>query len=240
MTSFEFKPIAIVESCFKQKFAIPRQPGLVPESRGRIRFFPEFAVPEAVEGLEQSSHIWVQFVFHQTMLESWSSKVRPPRLGGNKKIGVFATRSTHRPNPIGLSVIKLDSIDLSEGVVLEVSSLDLLDQTPVLDIKPYLPYADRVNEATLGFAENAPSVLEVSFSEIAEYQMHELQNGHSLNLRNLITQVLQQDPRPAYQQVDPKREYGVELLNFNLKWRYVADSKSSSMPRVIVTALDQL
>lgn len=215
------KPIAVIESCYKQKFAIPRQSGLAPTGTALIHFLPEFSVPEAIEGLEQSSHIWVQFIFHGIDKEDWSPRVRPPRLGGNQKVGVFSTRSTHRPNPLGLSAVKLDKIDTSSGVVLKVSGGGFLDGTPVLDIKPYVPYADRLLDADHGFAGQEPAKLNVSFSNEALIQLSILQPSHTLNLTLFIREVLQQDPRPAYQSTDVNRIYGVNLLNFNLTWRYV-------------------
>lgn len=219
MDNFCFSPIAYVESCFKQKFAIPRQPGLAPNARAIIRLTEQFN-PDAVEGLELSSHIWVQFVFHETLEEGWSPRVRPPRLGGNKKTGVFATRSTHRPNPLGLSVVRLDGIDFSEGVCLRVSGVDLLDGTPVLDIKPYIPYVDCIPEASNLLAASPPEKLDVQFSGIALQQVTMLQREQNTDLRALIEEILCQDPRPAYQELDETRTYGVTILDFELKWRY--------------------
>lgn len=235
MESYSLVPIAVVESCYKQKFAIPRQSGLVPTGRGRIRFLPEFSCAEAVEGLEQASHIWLQFVFHGIDKPSfgqqgdWSPRVRPPRLGGNQKIGVFASRSTHRPNPIGLSAVKLDKVVIEDKQVsLEVSGLDLLDGTPVLDIKPYIPYADCIESASHGFAEEEPEKLSVCFDSQAEEQLSEIQCGHSICLKTLIKEVLQQDPRPAYRQLDD-RVYGVRLLNFELNWQYSQRDKGAEI-----------
>jgi len=221
MSKYSFSPIGYVESCFKQKFAIPRQPGLAPNARGIIRLCKKEFGREAVDGLEKSSHIWVQFVFHETLEEGWSQRVRPPRLGGNKKIGVFATRSTHRPSPIGLSVVRLKSIDFTDGVSLHISGIDLLDGTPVLDIKPYVPYVDSVEGAENALAASAPEKLPIQFSSAASRQIESLQLAADTNLRSLIEEILSQDPRPAYQDLDEKRTYGVRLLDFELKWRYV-------------------
>ena len=223
MNAFEFTPIGVVESCYKEKFAIPRQPGLVPSGRAIIRILPPYNSAEAFDGLQQSSHLWIQFVFHKALMDKWRPQVRPPRLGGNKKLGVFATRSTHRPNPIGLSVVKLDSIDFAEGVALQLSGIDVLDGTPVLDIKPYIPYADRVASATHGFANDRPSLIPISFTERANRQIVDP------DLRVFITEVLQQDPRPAYQAIDTERVYGVNLLDFNLTWRYIKDKQQISI-----------
>jgi len=219
MGNFNFSPIGFVESCFKQKFAIPRQPGLAPHARAIIRLKDGFNL-DAVDGLELSSHIWVQFVFHETMEEGWSPRVRPPRLGGNKKTGVFATRSTHRPNPIGLSVVRLEKLDYSDAVCLYISGVDLLDGTPVLDIKPYVPYVDSVETATNMLASSTPEVLPVQFSDKALGHIELLQPGCDVDLRALIQEILAQDPRPAYHKLDEKRTYGVKLLDFELKWRY--------------------
>lgn len=214
-TQYQFNVIAVVDSCYKQKFAIPRQSGLAPSGKARIRLLPPYDDPLAVKGLEQSSHIWVQFVFHQAITTSWRPSIRPPRLGGNEKLGVFATRSSHRPNSMGLSVVKLDGVDTSDGVVLNVSGIDLLDQTPVLDIKPYVPYVDRVEFAENGFAQEAPSHCPVMFSRQAD------QDLRSSELKMLVIEMLQQDPRPAYQSIDTERVYGTVLNELNLRWRYL-------------------
>ena len=219
--NFQFNAIATVESCYKQKFAIPRQSGLAPSGQARIRFFPPYDDPQAFVGIEDASHLWIQFVFHQSMIDSWRPSIRPPRLGGNKKMGVFASRSNFRPNPIGLSVVKLEGVDLSDGVLLSVSGIDLLDQTPVLDIKPYVPYADRIDYAENRFAPSEPSNCQVLFSSQAEKDL--AADKESGNLRSLITEVLRQDPRPAYQDVDTNRVYGTRLAHVNLCWRYQVD-----------------
>jgi tRNA-Thr(GGU) m(6)t(6)A37 methyltransferase TsaA len=229
MDDFHFSPIGYVESCFKQKFAIPRQPGLAPHAKATIKLTENFT-PETVDGLELSTHIWVQFVFHQTMEEGWSPRVRPPRLGGNRKMGVFATRSTHRPNPIGMSVVTLDGIDVGgNNVRLHVSGVDLLDGTPVLDIKPYLPYVDSVRTASNKLALMAPSLLVVKFTDKAMGQIESMQQGQDTDLLALISEILAQDPRPAYQKMDEKRTYGVTLLDFELKWRYFIHGEEASV-----------
>ena len=149
-----FKPIGLVHSCFAQKFGVPRQPHLATAAQGWIEIMPDYAYPEAFRGLEDFSHIWIHFIFHQTQHEGWRPTIRPPRLEGKKRFGVFATRSTHRPNPIGLSVVKLNQIEISSRssgpplIRLHLQGLDLVDQTPVIDIKPYLPYADSLPHAS--------------------------------------------------------------------------------------------
>ncbi len=171
--SYSLEPIAIIHSPFREKFVTPRQPGLTPSIRAQITFNPGFATPEAVRGLEDFSHIWLVFLFHQNWEKGWKPTVRPPRLGGNQRVGVYASRSPFRPNPIGLSAVKLLSINTDQASVsLEVQGADLIDGTPILDIKPYIPYGDSIPEATRGFAEEAPRpTLQVQFSELALKQM---------------------------------------------------------------------
>lgn len=142
MSQFQFAPIGVIRSPYKEKFAIPRQPGLICDGGGALELLPPYNQPDAVRGLEGFSHLWVIFVFHQTMDGGWRPTVRPPRLGGNARVGVFATRSTFRPNPIGMSLVELHGIETRNGVRLQLGSLDLVDGTPVLDIKPYLPFAE--------------------------------------------------------------------------------------------------
>jgi len=218
--AFTLNPIGIIHSCFKEKFGIPRQPGLVTEARATLELLHPYNREEAVRGLEAFSHIWITFVFHGCLTEGWKPTVRPPRLGGNKRLGVFATRSTYRPNPIGLSVVELERVVTEKGsVVLYLKGADLLDQTPVLDIKPYLPYVDSIPNATGGFAPDAPNPgFEVSFSERARLVC---QQAHSpdINLKVLIIQLLSYDPRPAYCAGEPGRQdFAMKLLDFDVKW----------------------
>ena len=198
------KPIGVVESCFGEKFGTPRQSGIVESARGRIVFSDEVD-DEACRGLEEFSHLWLVFLFDQVDEEEARWLVRPPRLGGNEKKGVFATRSPFRPNRIGLSLGKFESI--GEGC-LEVSGLDLVDGTPILDVKPYLPYVESVPDAKGGFAETAPVRMEVVF------QFDDLEGGD----RRLISEALSLDPRPAYHD-DPERIYGCLLAGYEVKWR---------------------
>jgi tRNA-Thr(GGU) m(6)t(6)A37 methyltransferase TsaA len=217
----EFTIIGKVNSPYKEKFAIPRQPGLVTSAKATITLSGETNNAELVRELAQFSHIWILFVFHGTQEQGWKPLVRPPRLGGNKKIGVLATRSTFRPNPIGMSVVKLDSIEVeNQQVALHISAIDLLDKTPVIDIKPYVPYSDSIAYAEAGFAQNQPSQnLKITFSKKAQISLTE----HQKNIPDLalfIEQVLAQDPRPAYKQgkVDEKI-YGMHLYNLNIQWK---------------------
>lgn len=213
---FAFSPVGTIHSCFKEKFGIPRQPGLVAEARAILELLPPYNRPEAVRGLEGFSHVWVSFVFHACLGESWKPTVRPPRLGGNRRLGVFATRSTYRPNPIGLSAVELEKIETQPGkVLLHLKGIDLLDGTPVLDIKPYLPYSDRIADATGGFASEAPTAsFEVQFSQGALDCCATVPQ-----LEELIRQVLSLDPRPAYYgKDDGKQIFGMKLLDYDVKW----------------------
>ncbi len=230
-TQYEFTPIARVHSCFKETFGIPRQPNLARDAPGLLVFEPKFANPEAIRELQGFSHIWLIFVFHAKSSRKWQPMVRPPRLGGNQKVGVFASRSPFRPNPIGMSVVGLTSVETtSKGPVLHLKGVDILDQTPVLDIKPYLPYSDGIHHATGGFAPDSPeAVPEISFSPGAVAQCRELE-GKIPDLKSIITQVLENDPRPAYfksrsdeinsstESLNQERIFGMKLFNFDLKW----------------------
>lgn len=216
-SSYNVSPIGFVRSCFKEKFAIPRQPQLAPAARGVLELVPPFDQADAVQGLEQVSHVWLLFLFHLALEDKPRLKVRPPRLGGNQSMGVFATRATHRPNGIGQSVVKLDKVEAGR---LHLSGIDLLDGTPVLDIKPYVPYADSVPSAVNSIASAAPELIPVSWEESALKQAHE----HGLRLGEplaaLIEQCLAQDPRPAYQLPTPERRYGAQFWDLDVRWHY--------------------
>jgi tRNA (adenine37-N6)-methyltransferase len=241
---FTFSAIGVIHSCFKEKFGIPRQPGLAPLAQATLELLPPYNDPAALEGLEASSHIWIQFVFHanrrKTPGEStWKPKVKAPRLGGNKTLGVFATRSPMRPVPIGLSVVKLDAIELAHGKsLLHLSGIDLLDGTPVLDIKPYVPYVDLVANATNAFAPTPPIPIPVNIGIEQLTFCAEYRHQTGIELASLIRQILEQDPRPAYQELDENRVYGMKLFDMNLRWRYtISDAKlqihvESILPRL--------
>jgi len=221
-TNFSFEPIGIVHSCFKQKFGIPRQAGLAPEAEGRLEILPPYNRPEAFHRLEEFSHVWLSFVFHATLREGWSPMVRPPRLGGQQKVGVFASRSPFRPNPIGLSVCELRAVDIStDGISLRLGGIDLLDGTPVLDIKPYLPYADALPQAQGGYSQPAsPGDIPLHFSAAAEETLQAMGTTQANHLRRLLQQILREDPRPAYlQENSSQREFGVRLYRYNIRWR---------------------
>lgn len=223
-----FQPIGIIHSCYKEKFGIPRQPNLVTEATAELHLSAEFCAEGVFKRLEGFSHLWLVFVFHATAGKNWSPTVRPPRLGGNQRVGVFASRSTHRPNPLGLSLVELISIEQENlRCILHLKGTDLLHNTPVLDIKPYIPYADSMPTATTAYADEKPAIIAVSFSILAkeqcEQQMHRLvTQGQNIDLETLIRQILQQDPRPAYQtkNTNSRRVYAMKLFNFDLRWIY--------------------
>ncbi|OSN08310.1 tRNA (N6-threonylcarbamoyladenosine(37)-N6)-methyltransferase TrmO [Lonsdalea iberica] len=221
MNEFTFDQIGVIRSPYKEKFAVPRQPGLIEDGGGELRLLPPYNQQEAVRGLSDFSHLWVLFVFHQTASAGWRPTVRPPRLGGNARMGVFATRSTFRPNPIGMSLVELKGVRVDKHeLVLELGSLDLVDDTPVIDIKPYLPFAESQPQARAGFAPCAPEAdMPVIFSPLAEQQLVAWQDRYP-QLRRFITQVLAQDPRPAYRKTShDEKEYAALLLEFNVRWR---------------------
>ena len=225
LQSFQFDTIAFIESPYQEKFAIPRQPNLVSEAKGKVIFTGEANNNELVRDIEQFSHLWLLFIFHGTQEQGWKPLVRPPRLGGNTKTGVLATRSTFRPNPIGMSVVKLDKVTTeNKQTILHISGLDLLNGTPIIDIKPYVPYSDAITDANGGFAQSEPkTTLTVSFTKQAQCDLEQHQTKLASKygkLALLIEQVLAQDPRPAYKQgkVDDK-VYGMRLYDLNILWK---------------------
>jgi tRNA-Thr(GGU) m(6)t(6)A37 methyltransferase TsaA len=214
---FEFKPIGSIRSCYGEKFGIPRQPGLVRSATAELELLPPFNTVDALRGLEQFSHVWILFVFHQTEREEWRATVRPPRLGGNERIGIFASRSNFRPNPIGLSVVELLSI---EDTVLKLGGGDFLDETPVLDIKPYIPYADSIPHAHGAFASAAPEqVNRVEFTPEASQAVEMLENETRPALRQIICDMLAFNPRPAYLNDDSGRLFGTRLFDLEIRWQ---------------------
>lgn len=214
---FAFSPIGTIQSCYGEKFGIPRQPGLVKSATATLNLLPPYNTPDALRGLEDFSHLWVVFIFHQSISQTWKATVRPPRLGGNQRIGVFASRSNFRPNPIGLSVVELLAI---EGTTLKLGGGDFLHDTPVLDIKPYIPYADSIPSATGAFAASPPEPTNhVEFSPIAEQALQALENETRPALRQLICDMLAYNPRPAYQTNEPNRTFGTRVFDLELRWR---------------------
>ncbi len=220
----EIEPIGVISSCYKEKFGIPRQPALVPLGKASLIMAEGYQQQEMLDGLAEFSHIWLIFGFHATLEQGWKASVRPPRLGGNKRVGVFASRSMYRPNGLGLSVCKLDSISTrGDKVALQLSGVDMLDATPVYDIKPYLPYADCLPGAVGGYADKKPAIqYEVIFSALAKQQCLEKQQELGVDVMALIQQILQQDPRPAFHAGRyQKREYGMRLYDMNVRWCYL-------------------
>ena len=217
----QIQAVAYCRTPYKQKFGIPRQPGLVSAARGFVELAPPFNQIDAVRGLEQYSHLWLLFCFHENLAAGWKTTVRPPRLGGNEKLGVFATRSTFRPNGIGQSVVKLHPVHSHNGkVCLEISGMDLLDGTPIIDIKPYIPFSDSIENAQGGIAQEAPVLANVYFNEQAQIQLEKYQQNPAYpRLAELIEGVLAQDPRPAYKKAkaDPKL-YQVALYDLDILW----------------------
>lgn len=207
------RPIAHIHCDYKEKFGIPRQSGLIESANATIVFMPEYRNPDALRGLEGFSHLWLLWQFSEALRDSWSPTVRPPRLGGNTRMGVFATRSPFRPNPIGLSSVKIVSIepDTPKGPIIEICGADLLDGTPIYDIKPYLAYTDSHPEAASGFAMtgDAPR-LEVAISE-------DLLQKLPTVAREAVIDILAQDPRPGYQD-DPEREYTFRYSDFEISF----------------------
>lgn len=236
LSAYTFNPIGKIHSCFKEKFGIPRQPGLVAEARATVELLPPYDDAAAVRGLTEFSHIWLLFVFHAVPPGRWRSTVRPPRLGGNRRMGVFASRSTYRPNPIGQSVVQLDGVSHKEGrLELKVSGVDLLDQTPVLDIKPYLPYADALPQAKGGYAAERPEPHgRVIFSEQAEAALKGYRGNQVTDLRRLVEGLLENDPRPAYRKGEAEgRIYGMRIEALNVEWQLRGEE-------IVVTAVTQL
>ena len=213
------KIIAKIHTDFKEKFGIPRQSGIADELEARIVFEPEYRVREATRGIEDFSHLWLIWQFSEAVREDWSPTVRPPRLGGNKRVGVFATRSPFRPNPIGLSSVELVRVEHTEneGEVLVVRGADLLDGTPIYDIKPYLAYTDSHENAIGGFAD-----------PVREYSLNvvfckELLSKIAISKQNALIKILEHDPRPSYQK-DNEREYGFKFSDYEIFFKVNDDT----------------
>lgn len=223
----EIVPIARIKTDFDQKFGIPRQSGIAPHLQGRIVFEPEFANPDALRGIEGFSHLWLIWEFDgMGRPKTWQPTVRPPRLGGNERMGVFATRSPNRPNSLGLSVVEIERVELStpEGPVIHVLGADLRNDTPIYDIKPYIPYADSHPEALGGFTDREPR------RQVAVVFPEELLAVIPTEKRAALVEVLQQDPRPQYHD-DPERVYAMAFAGFDV--RFVVDGDV-----LTVTAID--
>jgi tRNA-Thr(GGU) m(6)t(6)A37 methyltransferase TsaA len=225
----QLEPIGVLYTCFKEKFGIPRQPRLVNKAHGVLKLKDHPFFKASVRELDKFSHIWIIFLFHQHDAKNWKPSIRPPRLGGARKVGVLASRSPHRPNPIGLSAVKLERIDLEAvgGVEIHVSGVDILDGTPVLDIKPYIPYADSIPDALPGWAEETIQRIPVEFSDQALTVIGRLGQEKYPHIKELIIEMLELDPRPAFQkrQLPPgslEAEgtcYGFKLFEYDVKWK---------------------
>jgi len=211
MSNIELKVIAHIENDFTSKFGIPRQSGMIEGMISRIVFEPEYKSEQAFRGLEGFSHLWLIWEFSENVDDGWSAMVRPPRLGGNKKLGVFATRSPFRPNPLGLSCVKIERIEhlKPQGTVIYISGADLMNGTPIYDIKPYIKYTDCKEDAISGFAEERIKLLKVDFPK-------ELLKNVPEEKREGLIKVLENDPRPSYQS-DENRVYSFEFGNMNVK-----------------------
>ena len=228
METYELKVIARIHTDLPEKFGLPRQSGLIPELRGRIVFEPEYRSFDAVRGVEGYSHLWLIWQFSKAVRDTWSPLVRPPRLGGNEKMGVFATRSPFRPNAIGLSSVELEKVELDRelGPVLYVRGVDLMDGTPIFDIKPYLAYADSHPDAVGGWTD----VVERKYLQV-ECREELLEKVHPAQHKALLA-VLANDPRPRYQD-DPQRIYGLTFACWNVKFRVDGET-------LFVTAVEPL
>ena len=219
---FHFEPIGFIETCFKERFGTPRQPSLVPSSWGVLRLRPELNLSDALEGLEGFSHLWLVWVFHQNTNKGIKTKVHPPRMGG-EKTGLFATRTPHRPNPIGLSAVKLERVD---GGSIFLSGVDLLDGTPVLDIKPYLASADSLPEATSGWTQSrAERTIAVTWSQQALEDLERFQGANAGRFQKMVREILELDPRPNFYKGTPEAPnpytdlYGLRLEDINVVYR---------------------
>lgn len=225
---FHFSAIGFVRSPFQDRFGVPRQPGLASGARGSIQFISDPDIKTALRRIEEFSHLWIIFVFHDHGGNKWKPSIRPPRLGGSEKVGVLASRSPHRPNPVGISAVRIEKVDLDAagGPEIFVSGLDLIEGTPVLDIKPYIPYADSIPEANAGWASGEIKRYPVKISEAAEQEFSKRDPKGELQLRKLALEILELDPRPAFQKSQfplensesKGRRYGFDVLGVDIKY----------------------
>lgn len=225
-SSLNISPIGIIRSPFKEKFGIPRQPGIVKSAIFEIIFFEPFSCEEAFKGLEGFSHIWIIFIFNDIKRNEWKPTVRPPRAGGNKRMGVFATRSPYRPNPVGMSAVKLEGWkNKGSQRTLLVSGGDFLDGTPVIDIKPYIPYSDSIIEASGGFASSAPETsLKILFTDKADIKCRDVAWNGKGTFKDFLEEILVQDPRPAFHAGKAfKKSYAMNIMGYDVLWEIGED-----------------
>lgn len=223
-SKFTLTPIGFIDTPFSQKFGIPRQSHALSLAKGQICFTKHINVANACRGLEAFSHLWLSFIFHEHIDKPWSDTVRPPRLGGNERVGVFASRATHRPNPIGLSLVKNEG--LNEKNQLIVSGVDLLCGTPIVDIKPYLDYSDTALDAQCAYANQAPDKSKkVVFDHSLQSQLTQILASHS-DFKQLCESVLSFDPRPAYKQslAQDDKSYSLRLYNIDIQWKVIQET----------------
>ncbi len=230
--AYGFEPIGFVRSPFKDKYGVPRQPSLAIAAKGTIQFRNDPDLVTALKSVESFTHLWVIFVFHEHGGKNWKPSIRPPRLGGREKVGVLASRSPHRPNPIGISVVKIDKINLEAhgGPQIEISGIDVVDGTPVLDVKPYIPYADAFPEASSGWAHEDIKKYPVLLSEDSQIALLQIQ-AHKPEFEMVMRQMLEIDPRPAYQQREHPigdasttgRRYGIKIMGVEVKYEMGED-----------------
>jgi len=228
---FEFESIGILNSPYQQRFGIPHQAGVSQGLNGIIKLKPDADFKTALRGLDTFSHIWVMFVFHSHGGKKWKPSIRPPRLGGNKKVGLFASRSPHRPNPIGISAVKLEKIDLEAkgGPEIHVSDVDLLDGTPILDIKPYIPLADKIDSANSGWADIPVPRYSVTFSDDAQQDLKKWDPELKNNLKSQIIAMIELDPRPAFQkrkipmnqESSFGKKFGIDIFQYDVKYTII-------------------
>ena len=224
-----YPPIGVIRTSFTEKFGVPRQSMMIREARGVLKINPESSYRDALNHLDQFSHVWILFVFHTHLEKGWRPTIRPPRLEAPRRVGVFASRTPHRPNPIGISAVKLDRIDLDAvgGIELHLSGVDFLDGTPVLDIKPYLPFADSIPEANSGWAGSEIPKYRVEFSNESLQAMEAISLERHPRFKELVEQILEWDPRPTSQRrampIDSAEmqgmEFGTRILDKDIQWQ---------------------
>ncbi|MDA9557553.1 tRNA (N6-threonylcarbamoyladenosine(37)-N6)-methyltransferase TrmO [Vibrio sp.] len=225
INTFSLSPIGFIRTPYKEKFAVPRQPSLVKRAVSQLYLDGESNTLESVRGLDDFTHIWVLFLFDKNVASGWKPTVRPPRLGGNERLGVFASRSPFRPNGIGMSAVPLHRIEHKNGqVILHLGNIDLVDNTPIIDIKPYVPYSDSIGTANGSYAQEEPSLIPVNWTDqankmLASHVHDPIQLGYQ---RHVIEEVLSQDPRPAYKKKNQDlKEYAVHLFELNVKFNVI-------------------